>query len=434
MKKCLFIFLILILCVCFSKTHFVYASPKNSLEDMKLAEELLIKVQNSQNLEKEELYKYLETFYTENTQFFSYKIKELEEILQEYREDILIKAKKLAQDKEYKKAVELLQSKTSLFNDKSTINSLINYYSKFFIQDGLFYYEDDPVILSFNKLIAYPNIAFSDETALKEENNLTTTEFQKLLKQLYENNYILVNLSDFINIEDGKVTKKDLYLPPNKKPIMFIFNDVNYDGKLGFIEKYIIDPQDEIACYNSKENEKNIISYNTDFIPILENFIINNKDFSFNNARGIICVDENEKVLGYNLSKQNPNQAQDILTFKKILSLLKEKGYTFAYSGNLYEEDIENRIELIKQTFGTLNCYYCKNLSSNSIKTSILEQFGLNILLDTIKTNTTIFKSNRAIVPYNSISIYSFINKTLNYLDLNFEEIYDHVNRKDFNA
>lgn len=415
------------------------ASPLNTLNEQKYSEEILYKLQNSiVNEEIENIYSLLESLNSNNTLFFNYKIKDIENLLQIYKEAILKQAKKFAEEKKYKKAVELLQSKSNLFKDKSTLNSLTTYYSKYFIQDGLFYCEEEPVVLCFSKLIGYPEIAFSETNSQKEADHLTANEFQNLLKQLYDENYILINFEDMINLDQDSITRKELYLPANKKPLILVFNDNNYNNASGFIEKYIIDPYGEIACYNSKETEKNIITYNKDYIPILEAFISSNKDFSFNNARAMICFNENDKILGYNISKQNPNQAQEILSLKKLVNTLKEKGYKFSYNGsinNLDTDDYEIKKEMfqetLKQIFGEIKTYYCQNSNINLIKTELFKEFNFKIVLSTIKTNTAIFKQNFVISPINQVTFNNLNSQNFPVENLDFSEIYDHINRKE---
>lgn len=443
MKKIFLALLLIIFCLFYSANNFTFVtarSPFNAMQNEKLAEKILYDLQNSSNneFENDEIDNLLGLLYNNNTLFYNYKISEIENLLQTYREAILKQAKKIAQEKDYKKAVELLQSKACLFKDKSTVNSLIGYYSKFFVQDGLFYYESKPLILSLGKLIAYPEQAFLETNNSKPESNLTAGEFQNLLKQLYNENYILINIENCISLEQNTALK-DLYLPQNKKPLILIFNDTNYDNSQGFIEKYIIDPQDEIACYNSKEIEKNIISYNTDLIPILENFIALNKDFSFNGARATICFSENEKTLGYNISKQNPNQTQEILNLKKLVSKLKEKGYCFSYSGkmnNLTDIEYQNKKEILsdlKQIFGEINIFYCKNCNYNQINSTVFSDFEIKILLDAIKTNSCIVKNNYVVFPINEVTINQLNSKNFPINNLDFDNIYDHINRKKLN-
>ena len=346
----------------------VFASPEDALYKANLAEKLLIKLQSNEfDEEVENIYKYLETIYNENTQFYSYNIEQLESLMDSYRSSIITSARNMALNEDYKGAVEFLESKSELFKDKSTINSLILHYSKFFVKDGLIYYDKTPKILSLNKLISYPSIAFCEDNLKLEtfdNDYLTSKEFSNLLSELYLNDYILINLSDCFEIQDNIITKKDLYLPQNKTPIILIFNNINYlDTNQEFIEKFIIDGKDTIACYNKKQTQNNQISYNTDFIPILENFILQHNDFSFNNAKAVITFNKNDGILGYNVNKTNPNLSQDSSVLKKLVIKLKSLGYQFGYSLNnfdstKFEEEKEYLQEYIFPVFGNLNICY----------------------------------------------------------------------------
>ena len=125
------------------KINAVFASPESTLNQINLAEKLLMKLQNSDEADEEieQIYKYLDIVCHENTQFYSYNIEKLEKLMDDYRSKIIKTARDYASNQEYKKAVEFLESKSELFKDKSAINSLISFYSKFFVKDGLFYYD-----------------------------------------------------------------------------------------------------------------------------------------------------------------------------------------------------------------------------------------------------------------------------------------------------
>jgi len=191
-KKFFSIFFIILLIITlpfnFNKIERVFASPEQALVESNLAEKLLYKLQNNcYDEEIDKLYKYLDILYHENTQFYSYKLEELENLMNKYREEIIKNARELAEKEEYKNAVEYLENKSELFKDKSTINSLISHYSKFFIKDGLFYTEITPKILSINKLIAYPAEAFNENSLsdIFDKLYLTNKEFSNLLQELY---------------------------------------------------------------------------------------------------------------------------------------------------------------------------------------------------------------------------------------------------------
>ena len=415
----------------------VFASPEQALNESNLAEKLLIKLQNKNyNEEVDKLYKYLNILCHENTQFYSYKLEELELLMDDYREQIIQTARDLASKEEYKTAVEFLESKSELFKDKSTINSLISHYSKFFIKAGLFYSEIAPKILSINKLIAYPSLAFNDNVNSENYDKLylTSKEFSNLLQELYLNDYILININDFLDLESETITKKDLYLPPNKKPIILIFNDINYyENETPFIEKFIIDSKNEISCFNSKQIEKNQISQNTDFIPLLENFIETNKDFSHAGAKAVITFEQNGGILGYNINKTNPNLNQEVLNLKKLAGFLKEKGYIFGYSfKSLDKEEQENEIAFLQNdifnVFGNLKILFT-NSQEHKLQAFYykLGELGFKAFISTGE-NFTVIKNNLALI--SSVKIDGVFLRNLNStLNLNNEKIYDHTNR-----
>lgn len=424
------------------KINAVFASPESTLNQINLAEKLLMKLQNSDEADEEieQIYKYLDIVCHENTQFYSYNIEKLEKLMDDYRNKIIKTARDYASNQEYKKAVEFLESKSELFKDKSTINSLISFYSKFFVKDGLFYYDKLPKFISINKLIAYPNLAFCDDNPKQEEldeNYMTSKEFQNLLSQLYLNDYILINFSDIVEIYDNVVYKKDLYIPLNKTPVVLIFSGINYfENEPYFIEKFIVDGKDEIACYNSKQTEKNQISYSADFISILENFIAEHNDFSFNNARGVITFDKNGGILGYNINKTNPNVNQDAITLKKLVAKLKQLGYTFGY-GNFEKsyneiENINDEFlffkENIQPIFGNINVYFSAfDKNKNNWYYSKLNELGFKIFID-LNINNFNIKNNQVFVSSNQINGKILRNQP-KILNVDYEKIYEHNSR-----
>lgn len=414
----------------------VFSSPESALNQNSLAEKLLYKLQNSMEIDEEieKLYRYFDVLCHENTQFFSYKIAELEQLMDRYRENIILSARDMASKNEYKEAVEFLENKSEIFKDKTTINSLISHYSKFFIADGLFLAEGSPFFLSVNKLVAFPSIAFKDNPKSEEIDNkyLTSKEFQTLLSKLYENDYILIDIENYIEVIDKKVFKRDLYLPQNKKPLILIFNEANYfENEPYFIDKFIIDGIGEISCFSARQPEKDQISSDCDFIPILEKFIKENNDFSFKNARAIISFENTGNVLGYNISKTNPNINQDSLSLKRIVQKLKDMGYKFAFGDfgidekTQYDEKIKNIENNMANIFGQSTIYFSKKGRTNNINE--LKELGFNIFFE-FGDSSFYIKNNVAIVKTTLISG-KFLRDNKSLLGIDTEKIYDHNNR-----
>lgn len=212
---------------------------------------------------------------------------------------------------------------------------IFNNYNLAYAQDE-FYYTDNVEHLFTHCLLAYPEIALAKNNEMQLHYNqdcITHTEFKAILKELYKNNYVLVNINDCFKIENGKAVKNKIKIPVGKKPIIFSFDDVNYDHKklhLGMIDKLILDENGNLAELTYKDN-KEVITYDREFVCIMEDFINKNPDFSINGARGTLNLTGYDGILGYRTQKNNKiNRESEIEEAKKVVAKLKENGWTFA--------------------------------------------------------------------------------------------------------
>lgn len=216
--------------------------------------------------------------------------------------------------------------------------------------------------ISFNVLIADPDRAFTDEVlgTTYARNFVTVSEFEKILEQLYANNFILVNLTDVVqlNTESGVLEAHQLMLPAGKKPIILTETLVNYfafmidsdgDGYAdaggdGFASRLVVSDGEIKAEYVDAFGNTQIGNF--DFVPILENFIKQHPDFAYHGARATLAVTGTEGVFGYRV---NPSyidtMGQDyvndqIAQAKELVQVLREKGYNIAcntYSNSNYQ-------------------------------------------------------------------------------------------------
>ncbi|MGN1208280.1 MAG: hypothetical protein ACI4TI_02325, partial [Christensenellales bacterium] len=85
-----------------------------------------------------------------------------------------------------------------------------------------------------HQIINRPDLAFNSENKFRfnfYRDCVTFTEFERFLHEMYNNNYVLVDIYDCYKTIDGKVYKKDLYLPIGKKPFILSFDDMSFDTK-----------------------------------------------------------------------------------------------------------------------------------------------------------------------------------------------------------
>lgn len=218
---------------------------------------------------------------------------------------------------------------------------------------------DDPsqvVCLSTQLLIADPQRAFSHETYQTSFRNnfITTTEFSKILQQLYENGYILVSLDDFITTsyaEDGTeiYTPKPMYLPNGKRPLLLTQTNVNYNiylidsdgdklpdaGGGGFASRMIVGSDGNITC-EMVDRDGNTVTGAYDLVPILNEFVAQHPDFSYKGAKALLAMTGYNGLFGH---RTNAGAVEDFgevayedATYNATLiqSILMDDGYDFA--------------------------------------------------------------------------------------------------------
>ena len=207
-----------------------------------------------------------------------------------------------------------------------------------------------------HSLIAYPEIlqTKSKYTINKYDIDcIDYIEFENLLNELYNNNYVLIDINKTFCVDSNGIAQKTkTKIPIGKKPLVLGVDDVVYDPSKsgnGMVDKLCVDENGNIYT-QTKINNKIDISYNREFAPILENFIELHPDFSFENARCCINLTGFCGILGYRISDKNIDfRNKEIKECKKVVDRLKELGYTFACHSYSHYHIKKATIDYIKQ-------------------------------------------------------------------------------------
>ena len=278
-----------------------------------------------------------------------------EELRQEKEaQNLLDEAARLASGYDYDAAIAKLEGFTG---SKSKYPEMEIRLSEYKQQKSLLVAHNDPGAipnLSFHVLIADPSRAFSNREygGQYNKNFVTVDEFEKILEQLYANNYVLVDMDSFIAetvIGDAiSYSAKPLYLPDGKKPVMITETMVNYfnymiDGNAdgipdkdgaGFASKLVVQNGEVKAEMVNSTGETVVGNY--DLVPILEAFIEKHPDFSYQGSRALLAFTGHEGIFGYRTNKSvidTKGQAYydaEVAGAKEVASALKEAGYEFA--------------------------------------------------------------------------------------------------------
>ena len=233
---------------------------------------------------------------------------------QEYQR-VLQEAELLASGYNYEAAVKVLES----FGDMTEYPELQAKRAEYVnIQNSLVEHKDISTIpnLSFHVLMADPARAFKDADlgGSYNRNFVSTSEFSKILDHLYANGYVLVDFESITGCNTNatgteQFFPKSIYLPADKKPIMLTETMVNYfaymidgngDGQAdaqgdGFASKLVVSGDTVKAEYVDANGQTLVGDY--DFVPILETFIAEHPDFSYQGARATLAVCGNQRHL-----------------------------------------------------------------------------------------------------------------------------------------
>jgi hypothetical protein len=248
---------------------------------------------------------------------------------------------------------------------------------------------------------------------------LTTLEFQRILEQLHERGYILVDLPvlfDF-SMKDGEVvaSRRILNLPKGRKPLVLGIEGLNYYAarlRTGNSISLSLDPKGHVvSTFPSSGGLKT--GTDGEAIGILEGFLARNPDFSFNGARGTIsltgyeCIfgaitdkdqidDRNEALLSIGeptISLSDSMIDANRLEVISIIRTLSAHGWTFAsstYGGidaasaskKRISEDTGKWVAQVEALTGPTNILVYPNgswLRNDDARTGILKEAGFRI-------------------------------------------------------
>lgn len=270
---------------------------------------------------------------------FSIEEKEIEKLLEDYKKELIFSTNQFVENKDYTSSANLLNSRKKYYKNDDTINNLLTLSNKLRDNESLVQYQGEIEHLCFNPLIAFPEKAFNENNHLRNQydsTKITAFEFQNILNELYRNNYILIDIEDVFETNNDTLVKKELRLPQNKKPLLLSFDNTTYQSNyqnLGEIDKLIIDRNNQLATYTTKQSVQDRIAYDNESILILENFIKKNPDFSHNNARGIIFFTGENGILGYNISHKNASSKFEKKRVLEVIKKLKSLGWKFGSNG-----------------------------------------------------------------------------------------------------
>lgn len=222
-------------------------------------------------------------------------------------------------------------------------------------------------VICVRSLIADTDIAFSSRIRSGDTGLfLTTYEFEKILENLYERDYVLVDPENLIEASDPTfLLERNLKVPKGKKPLVVVIENLQYSASaynVGTCRRLVLNDESQVCGEYINAAGETVVSRTAESIGILDTFVEKHPDFTYDGAKGIISVSGYESCFGYvvsqdelddrnaalvaaNLAQINPS-AEEIQYNRErvsdIANVLSDNGWKFANCTYNYIQDCTN--------------------------------------------------------------------------------------------
>lgn len=265
-----------------------------------------------------------------------------QELLQA-RQALLERAYSLAQGYYYTEALVLLDQADSLRNPQT--EALRQEIAQ--KQAELVPYEGDQFYhIFFHSLIVDTDRAFDgdSDSAGYDLYMTTVSEFKAMLPKLQAAGFILYDITDLVEFRDGKAVRREILLPPGKKPLVISVDDVNYYKYMegdGFAERLDVDETGRVVTVVDGQP-----TYDGDVMPILDQYVAEHPEFSWQGAKGVVAITGYEGAFGYRITDLEDydaeTQAWMLQKTQDVAEALRGSGWQIAchsYTHNQYWSD-----------------------------------------------------------------------------------------------
>lgn len=301
---------------------------------------------------------------TENYSGFVYDFSErrIVEIKETMYEPMLTEGEHMLERYRYYSAETLFSDMATIFPDDQRINS--DLLEATMNTTATEEYRGTVEVLCVRTLIADPTSPGADTDLM-----ITSDEFRRMLEQLYANDYVIVDAETMADLsEDSFITEVNLTVPEGKKPVILVLDTFDYSAYnyiYGCCNRLVINDQGQVCGEYLDSNGQTIVSREAEAIGVLDAFIEEHPDFSFDGAKGVISLCGYESCFGYVISEDEIDDRNNALAaagrpsvqfsdsdiesnraaVAEIVNVLLDTGWKFASSTygqiNAYESDMD---------------------------------------------------------------------------------------------
>ena len=168
-------------------------------------------------------------------------------------------------------------------------------------------------VLCVRSLIANTDTAFGVEFGKGDTGlYLTANEFNKILENLYSRGYVLVDPENMMSATDpGFILERNLTIPEGKKPLVIIIENLSYDPTAyvcGTCRRLVLNDEKQVCgeyTIKGKDGaEDSVVNRTAEAIGILDVFVSNHIDFTYDGSKGIVSIGGHDSCFGYVVDRE----------------------------------------------------------------------------------------------------------------------------------
>ena len=286
-----------------------------------------------------------------------YSAKRIQEIKTEMYEPMMAEGERMLERYKFYSAEKLFSNLAAIFPEDDKIRSDL------LVATGhttkTVEYRGHVEVLCVRSLIANTDTAFGVEFGKGDTGlYLTANEFNQILENLYQKGYVLVDPENMMSATDpGFILERNLTIPEGKKPLVIIIENLSYDPTAyvcGTCRRLVLNDEKQVCgeyTVKGKDGaEDAVVNRTAEAIGILDVFVSNHIDFTYDGSKGIVSIGGHDSCFGYvvdreqikvrNAQLHTANLPQEEYTdaeiennrnaVKAIVERLKDTGWKFA--------------------------------------------------------------------------------------------------------
>lgn len=223
------------------------------------------------------------------------------------------------------------------------------------LEEGVTYVDFNPK--NVKHLFTHCLVAYEDPGDVFYNECVTVTEFKRMIEQLYENNYILIDIDymyeysyDAAGTLNAKI-KDTIKVPEGKKPIILSIDNVAYPrwdhGKGRSDRLQVVDGK--LVTYTRFADGSELYSDDNEAFTILWNFVQEHPDFSLSGAMCVVAPSGGEGLFGWDTKPGSADYAESVKQAGQIVRWFNEHGFSFACHSYSHDSFRDMTVEEIRQ-------------------------------------------------------------------------------------